>query len=115
MTTTNQTIPSTTQESREAVDERLRQAVLDKRQSEIEAWNRQIEELRSGLSNLTEDARQEIEKRVDQLLQARDQGMEQLQRLQEATQDNWQQLLEQSDATFGSLADRFHALVESNG
>lgn len=114
MTTTNQPMMSPTQEDRSAVDERLRQAVLDKRQAEIEAWNRQISEVRDNLNQLTDEARKEAQKRLDQLVQARDQGMEQLTRLREATQSNWESLLQQSDTTFQALADRFHNLVENN-
>ena len=70
----------------------MRQAIVDRRQAEIDAWNSQIE----------------------QLVQARDQGMEQLQRLREATQSNRENLLQQTDNTFQDLADRLHKLVESN-
>ncbi|TVS01462.1 MAG: hypothetical protein EA413_13930 [Cyanobium sp. PLM2.Bin73] len=96
------------------VDERLKQAILDKRQAEIDAWNTKIVQLRSNLNQLTDDARQETQKRVDQLVQARDQGLEQLQQLRQASQNNWESLLQQSDATFQKLADRFHDLVEKN-
>ncbi len=114
MTTTNQTMNAVTQEDRSAVDDRLRQAILDKRQAEIDAWNNQIEQVRSSLDQLTDEARQEGQKRLDQLVQARDQGIAQLKQLQEATQTNWDNLLQQTDAAFQNLADRFHALVESN-
>lgn len=124
MPTTNQALPTgnqTTgaqtagaQDDRAAVDERLKQAILDKRQAEIDAWNNQIEQLKGSLNQLSDEARQEAQKRLDQLVQAREQGMEQLQHLRQATRSNWETLLQQSDATFQNLADRFHSLVEKN-
>ncbi|MCP9886336.1 hypothetical protein KBY96_00065 [Cyanobium sp. ATX 6A2] len=124
MTTTNQAMPTGDQttgaqspgahDDRAAVDERLKQAILDKRQAEIDAWNHQIEQLKGSLNQLSEEARQEAQKRLDQLVQAREEGMEQLQHLRQATRSNWETLLQQSDATFQNLADRFHNLVENN-
>ena len=114
MTNTNQVMTTGAQQDSAAVDERLKQAILDKRQSDIDAWNRHIEQLEGNLNQLTDEARQEAQKRLDQLMQARDQGMEQLQDLRQATQSNWETLLQQSDATFQNLADRFHKLVEKN-
>jgi hypothetical protein len=102
------------QQDSTAVDVRLKQSLLDKRQADTDAWNRHIEQLEGNLNQLTDEARQEAQKRMDQLVQARDQGMEQLRHLRRATQGNWGTLLQQSDATFQNLADHFHYLVEKN-
>ena len=114
MTNTNQVMTTGAQEDSAAVDERLKQSILDKRQADIDAWDRQIEQLEGNFNQLTDEARQEAQKRLDQLVQARDQGMEQLQHLRQATRSNWETLLQQSDATVQNLADRFRNLVEKN-
>jgi vacuolar-type H+-ATPase subunit H len=114
MTNTNQVMTTGAQEDSAAVDERLKQSILDKRQADIDAWDRQIEQLEGNFNQLTDEARQEAQKRLDQLVQARDQGMEQLQHLRQATRSNWETLLQQSDATFQNMADRFHNLLEKN-
>ncbi len=101
-------------EDRSATDERLRQALLDKRQAEIEAWNRQIEQFRDNLKGFAEDARAEALKRLDAMVQARDQGIEQLRELRQATHDNFDGLLRQTDTAFQKLADQFHSLVQRN-
>ncbi len=101
-------------EDRAAVDKQLWQAIVDKRQVEIDAWNQRIEMLRDNLTQLGDDARLVAQKRLDDLVQARDQAVDQLSQLRQATQDNVENLLKQSDATFQNLAETFHDLVESN-
>jgi DNA anti-recombination protein RmuC len=114
MNTTIQSNSTATAADRHAVDENLKQAILDKRQAEIDAWNNQIEQFRDNLQNLADDARQETQKRLDSVVEARNQGVEQLRQLRDATQDNFERLLKESDTAFQKLADQFHGLVEDN-
>ena len=114
MNTTIQSNNTATAADRNAVDENLKQAILDKRQAEIDAWNNQIDQFRDNLQNLADDARQEAQKRLDSVVEARNQGVEQLRQLRDATQDNFERLLKESDTAFQKLADQFHGLVEDN-
>lgn len=94
------------------VNEQLRKAVLEKKQAQVEAWSMQIERLQEGLKDAAANVREETEKRVADLTEARDRASEQLVRLQQSTQDTWSSLLQQSDAVFQDLAERFHAFTE---
>lgn len=114
MNTTIQPMNTVTTTDRQAADEQLKQAILDKRQAEIDAWNNQIDQFRNNLQSLADDARLEAQKRLDNVVQARDQGVDQLKRLRDATQENYERLLKESDTAFQQLADQFHGLVENN-
>ncbi|QNI69698.1 hypothetical protein [Cyanobium sp. NS01] len=94
-------------------NEQLRQAILDKKQAQIEAWSAQIEQLQQGMQSVAENLRDETEKRLEELRQARGQARAQLESLQQATQDSWDSLLQKSDHFFQDLAERFHAFVSA--
>ncbi|NQV09823.1 MAG: hypothetical protein HQ527_01445 [Cyanobacteria bacterium] len=94
------------------VNEQLRKAVLEKKQAQVEAWSMQIEKLQEGLKDAAANVRDETEKRVADLTEARDQASEQLAQLQQSTQETWASILEQSDEVFRDLAERFHAFTE---
>jgi DNA anti-recombination protein RmuC len=95
------------------VNEQLRAAILDKKQAQVEAWSKQIETLRAGLQDAAATVRNETEKRVADLTEARDQASEQLVRLQSSTQETWASILQQSDELFQDLAARFHAFADA--
>lgn len=95
------------------VNEQLRTAILDKKQAQVEAWSKQIETLRAGLQDAAATMRNETEKRVADLTEARDQASEQLVRLQNSTQETWASILQQSDELFQDLAERFHFFVDA--
>lgn len=95
------------------VNEQLRTAILDKKQAQVEAWSKQIETLRAGLQDAAATMRNETEKRVAELTEARDQASEQLVRLQNSTQETWASILQQSDELFQDLAERFHSFVDA--
>ncbi|NQV10396.1 MAG: hypothetical protein HQ527_04395 [Cyanobacteria bacterium] len=103
---------SAASEDQAAVDERLKQSILDKRQVDIEAWDLQIEQFRSSLNGLAGDVQQVAQDRLDELVQARDQSVEQLNQLRQTTQDNVEGLLEQTKTSFEKLADEFKSLVD---
>lgn len=94
------------------VDERLRKAILDKKQAQIEAWSRQIEQLQEGLQNVTSSLRSETEKRLLDLTEARDRAIKHLDQLQQSTHETWASILQQSDEVFQDLAERFHAMAQ---
>ena len=52
--------------------------------------------------------------RLDELINARNQATAQLDQLQQSSQGNWESLLQQSDAFFQDLADRFHRFASKN-
>jgi glycyl-tRNA synthetase beta subunit len=97
------------------VDERLRQAILDKKQAQIEAWSQQIEHLQQALQSVSSELRVEAQKRVIALTDARDQALTQVESLKRASQENWHALLMQTDHLFQDLATRFHDFVEPRG
>jgi predicted nucleic acid-binding Zn-ribbon protein len=112
MTTTHTPMPTTRSEvDQQRANEQLRQAILDKKQAQIEAWSAQIEQMQQSLQSVAEGVRGETEKRLAELRQARDQARVQLENLQQATQDTWDSLLQQSDSFFQDLARRFHEFV----
>ncbi len=114
MTPTNTTMQASRSElDQRLADEQLRQAILDKKQAQIEAWSAQIDQLQQGLQNAAESVRTETEKRLAELRQARDQAQVQLESLQQATKDSWDSLLQHSDSFFQDLAGRFHEFVSS--
>ena len=112
MITTHNPMPTTSSEvDQRRANEQLRQAILDKKQAQIEAWSAQIDEMQQRLQSAAESVRGETEKRLAELRQARDQANVQLESLQKATQDSWESLLQQSDTFFQELAGRFHEFV----
>jgi len=112
MTNTTQRSDSNQVDGQSQVDERLRQAILDKKQAQIEAWSRQIEHLQQAVHSVSSELRVETEKRVIELTDARDQAFAQVERLKRATEENWDTLLMQTDHLFQDLATRFHEFVE---
>lgn len=114
MTNTTQRPSSNQAEGQSQVDERLRLAILDKKEAQIKAWSQQIEHLQQTLQSLSSDLRVKTEKRVLELTNARDQALDQVNTLKRATQGNWETLLVQTDHLFQNLATRFHEFVERN-
>jgi glycyl-tRNA synthetase beta subunit len=112
MTNTTQRPISGQVEGQGQVDQRLRQAILDKKEAQIKAWSQQIEHLQEALKNVSSELFVEAEKRVIELTEARDQAFTQVESLQRATQENWDTLLIQTDHLFQDLANRFHEFVE---
>ncbi len=112
MSNTTQRSISTQVEGQSQVDERLRQAILDKKQAQIEAWTQQIEQLQQALQGVSSELRVATEKRVIELTEARDQAFAQVESLRRATQENWETLLMQTDHLLQDLATRFHEFVE---
>ncbi|EAQ74779.1 hypothetical protein [Synechococcus sp. WH 5701] len=112
MTNTTQRPFGNQVEGQSQVDERLRQAILDKKQAQIEAWSQQIEKLQQALQSVSSELRVETEKRVIELTEARDQAFAQVESLRRATQENWETLLIQTDHLLQDLATRFHEFVE---
>jgi glycyl-tRNA synthetase beta subunit len=112
MTNTSERSISNQVEAQSQVDERLRQAILDKKHAQIEAWSQQIEHLQQVLHSVSSELRVETEKRVIELSDARDQAFAQVERLKLASQENWDTLLMQTDHLFQDLATRFHELVD---
>ncbi len=92
----------------------LKEAVLNKKRVQIEAWSAQIEQLQEGLSGLADSMRSTTRQRLDDLSNARNQATAQLEQLQQSSQENWDALLQQSDAFFHDLADRFHRFASKN-
>jgi phage host-nuclease inhibitor protein Gam len=112
MTTTHTPTPTTRSEvDQQRANEQLRQAILDKKQAQIEAWSAQIEQMQQSLQSVADSVRDETEKRLAELRKARDQARVQLEGLQQATQDSWESLLQQSDNFFQDLSMRFHEFV----
>lgn len=94
------------------VDERLRQAILDKKQAQIEAWTIQIEQLRERLQTVAGDVRSETEQHLNDLIAAKDQAIVKLEQLKKSTQQTWADVLSQTDEAFQNLADRFHRFAQ---
>ncbi len=92
----------------------LKEAVLNKKRVQIEAWSAQIEQLQEGMSGLADSMRSTTRQRLDDLSNARNQATAQLEQLQQSSQENWDALLQQSDAFFHDLAVRFHRFASKN-
>ncbi|MCP9928091.1 hypothetical protein KBY90_09405 [Cyanobium sp. CH-040] len=99
------------QEELRRANEQLRQAILDKKEAQIQAWSAQIEQVQQSLNSVAESVRDETGKRLAELRQARDQARAQLDTLQQASQDSWASLLQQSDGFFQELSRHFHEFV----
>ena len=75
MTPTNNPMPTIRSDvDQQRANEQLRQAILDKKQAQIEAWSVQIEQMQLSLESAAESVRAETEKRLAELRQARDQA-----------------------------------------
>ena len=108
MTTTHTPMATSRSEvDQQRADEQLREAILAKKQAQLQAWSAQIEQMQQGLLSMAENLRGETGKRLAELRQARTQ----LERLQQATQESWESLLQESDSFFQDVARRFHAFV----
>ncbi|MCT0201835.1 hypothetical protein [Synechococcus sp. CS-603] len=114
MSNTSQPPISNQADGQSQVDEQLKQAILAKKQAQIEAWSHQIETLKQTLQSISSEVRNETEKRVAELTEARDQAHSQAERLKQATQANWEALLIQTDHLFQDLATRFHNFAEKD-
>ena len=112
MTTTHTPMATSRSEvDQQRADEQLREAILAKKQAQLQTWSAQIEQMQQGLLSMAENLRGETGKRLAELRQARDQARTQLERLQQATQESWESLLQESDSFFQDVARRFHAFV----
>ena len=64
MTPTNNPMPTIRSDvDQQRANEQLRQAILDKKQAQIEAWSAQIEQLQQSMQSVAENLRDETEKR----------------------------------------------------
>lgn len=106
------TMPTSTDQSQ--VDDQLRQAVLAKKEAQLQEWSAQIERLQAQVKQMSADVRIETEKKIDQLITARDQAGSRLEELRTATRETWEDLLRQSDTTFQAIADQFHSFVSKH-
>ena len=61
---------------------------------------------------MADSVRAETEKRLKDLVAARDNAVSRLEQLRQSTQQSWSQLLADTDTAFQELADRFHGFVE---
>ena len=95
------------------LDERLRQAILDKRQAQIQELSDKIDQLQHQARQVAEGVRDETESKLEELRAARDAARSRLQELQRSTQEAWSSVLEQTDEALQSVSDRFHAFVNS--
>ncbi|MEA5441587.1 hypothetical protein [Cyanobium gracile] len=111
--TTQQHIVSRSSQEMANVDERLRQAILDKRQAQIQELSDKIDQLQNQAKQVAEGVRDETQSKLKELRAARDAATSRLQELQRSSQDAWSGLLEQTDEAFQSMSDRFHAFVNS--
>lgn len=114
MTTTTKPTTSASRDDQNHANAQLKEAVLNKKRVQIEAWSAQIEQLQQGMSGLADSVRRITRQRLDELINARNQATAQLDQLQQSSQGNWDSLLQQSDAFFQDLADRFHRFASNN-
>lgn len=110
----NTPLSNDSRNDQERANAQLKEAVLNKKRVQIEAWSAQIEQLQEGLSGLADGVRNTTRQRLDDLNNARNQATAQLEQLQQSSQENWDTLLQQSDAFFHDLADRFHRFASKN-
>ena len=108
--------PSTTPTSADQshVDDQLRQAVLAKKEAQLQEWSAQIEKLQATVKQVGADVRSETEKKIDALIAARYQAGSRLEELRTAPRETWEDLLRQSDTTFQTVADQFHSFVRQH-
>lgn len=114
MTTTTQQTSTSNVGDQSQVDAQLKQAIVDKKNAQIQAWSQQINQLQQAMQSVSSELRSESEQKISDLTAARDQAVTQVHNLQQATQDNWEALLKQTDQLFQGLADRFHGFVDKN-
>jgi hypothetical protein len=114
MTTTTKLATTADRNDQSPANAQLKEAVLNKKRVQIEAWSGQIEELQQGMSGLAESVRRTTRQHLDELINARNQATAQLEQLQQSSQENWESLLQQSDALFQDLAGRFHRFASKN-
>ena len=114
MTTTTKLATTADRNDQSPANAQLKEAVLNKKRVQIEAWSGQIEELQQGMSGLAESVRRTTRQHLDELINARNKATAQLEQLQQSSQENWESLLQQSDALFQDLAGRFHRFASKN-
>jgi DNA anti-recombination protein RmuC len=114
MTTTTKPAANADRNDLNQANAQLKEAILNKKRVQIEVWSAQIEQLQEGMSGLAESVRSSTRQHLDDLTNARNQATAQLEQLQQSTQENWEALLQQSDAFFQDLADRFHRFASKN-
>ena len=111
MTTITKPATSADRNDQSEANAQLKEAVLNKKRVQIKAWSEQIEELQNGMSDLAESVRRTTRQHLDELINARNQATAQL---EQSSQENWESLLQQSDALFQDLAGRFHRFASKN-
>ena len=78
--------PISNQAKDQSQEDELRQAILDKKQEQIEDWSNHIEHLQQTLESVSPVLRIETEKRVTDLTDARDQAFAKVESLKPETQ-----------------------------
>ncbi|MEB3322289.1 MAG: hypothetical protein VKI81_05650 [Synechococcaceae cyanobacterium] len=104
----------TTQQNQAKVDERLRQAIIDKKRQQIEEWSDRISKLQARVQQSVANVRRESYRQLEDLIAARDAASARLEKLVDSTQETWSDVLQQTDSAFQALADRFHGFVNSH-
>ncbi len=99
------------------LDKQKRQAELDKRDAQLREWNAEIDRRKAQIQQAKADAQKEsvlqLEKQLDQLVSARDAAMAELEKLREAGESTWTNLLNTTDSLFQSAAQQFHEFVST--
>jgi DNA anti-recombination protein RmuC len=113
MTTTEQQTTQRNTKEMGDVDERLRQAILDKRQAQIRELTATIDQLQRQADQVAEGVRSETGRRLDDLRAARESAMARLEELKRSIQETQAGLLVQNNEAFQSISDSFHAFVNS--
>ncbi len=113
MTSTQLNTSSSSSARMDNVDERLRQAILDKRQAQIQEFSEKIDQLQNQARQVADEVRNRTQNQLDELQSARDAAMSRLEELKQGTQETWSGLLAKTDEAFQSMSDRFHSFVNS--
>ncbi len=113
MTSTQRNTSNRSSAQMDNVDERLRQAILDKRQAQIQEFSEKIDQLQNQARQVADEVRNRTQSRMDELRAARDAATARLEELKQSTQETWEGLLAQTDEAFQTMSDRFHSFVSS--
>jgi putative heme iron utilization protein len=89
-----------------------RDAYVEKMKANLDVWNAELDKLSAKMKASEADARIEYQKTIANLTRQRDEGIQQLDKLQAATEDAWQDMRKGFESAFNNISKAFGAAMD---
>lgn len=89
-----------------------RDVYAQKLKAKLDEWNGELNKLSAKASSAEADAKLKYQEVIDDLKKQRDEAQEQLDKLQSASEDAWQDMKEDLESAWGQIGKAFNDAVD---